>query len=111
MNNVHPSAVVEDGVELDGVTVGPLCVLRRGVKIKKGTVLHAQVYIDGDTELGENVQVFPFASIGAAPQDLKYKGEPSRVRIGNGTIVWARATQSDSATNVGTSLTAGPVTA
>lgn len=82
-NTIHPTAVVEDGVELDGVTVGPFAVLRKGVKIGKGSIIHGQCLIEGDTHLGENTQVFAFASIGSAPQDLKYKGEPTRVRIGN----------------------------
>lgn len=82
-NDIHPTAVIEDGVELDGVTVGPYAVIRRGVKIGKGSVIHGQCLVEGDTHMGENNQVFAFASVGSAPQDLKYKNEPTRVRIGN----------------------------
>src|SRR5260370_23666708 len=85
MNNniIHPTAIVEPGVELDGAKIGPYCVLRAGVKIARGTELIAHVYAEGDTIIGKDNVVYPFASIGAKPQDLKYKGEPSRVRIGD----------------------------
>jgi UDP-N-acetylglucosamine acyltransferase len=86
MNDIHPTAVVEKGAELDGVTVGPFSVVKAGVHIGKGTVLHGHCWIEGDTVLGQNNQVLPFASIGTPPQDLKYAGEPTRVRIGDSNI-------------------------
>src|SRR5918996_5263011 len=84
MSNVHPSAIVDPRAELDGaVEVGPYCVVAAGVKIGKGTKIHSHAVIQGRTTLGEGNVVFPFATIGSIPQDLKYKGEPSELLIGN----------------------------
>ncbi len=82
-NDIHPTAVIEPGVELDGVKVGPFCVVKSGVHIGKGSILHGNCWVEGDTVMGEHNQLFPGAVIGTAPQDLKYSGEPSRVRIGS----------------------------
>jgi len=75
---VAPSAVLGPGVR-----IGPYCVVGPRVRIGEGTVLVSHVVIDGDTELGRDNQVFPFASIGLRPQDLKYKGEHTRLVIGD----------------------------
>lgn len=82
-NDIHPTAIVEKGAELDGVKVGPYCVVKAGVHIGKGSILHGQCWVEGDTVLGENNQIFPFAAIGTPPQDIKYNGEPTRLRIGS----------------------------
>lgn len=88
MNKLNPSAIVDPRAELDrDVEVGPYCVIGAGVKIGKGTKLHSHVSIQGRTTLGENNVFFPFASVGSAPQDLKYKGEPSQLLIGNGNTI------------------------
>jgi UDP-N-acetylglucosamine acyltransferase len=84
MGHVHPSAIVDPRAELDSaVDVGPYCVVGAGVKIGKGTKIHSHAVIQGRTTLGEGNVVFPFATIGSIPQDLKYKGEPSELLIGN----------------------------
>jgi UDP-N-acetylglucosamine acyltransferase len=84
MGHVHPSAIVDPRAELDSaVEVGPYCVVGAGVKIGKGTKIHSHAVIQGRTTLGEGNVVFPFATIGSIPQDLKYKGEPSELVIGN----------------------------
>ena len=84
MSNVHPSAIVDPRAELDSaVEVGPYCLVGAGVKIGKGTKIHSHAVIQGRTTLGEGNVVFPFATIGSVPQDLKYKGEPSELLIGN----------------------------
>lgn len=83
MNEIHPSAIVEKGAELDGVFVGPFCHVGSGVKLGRGTRLISHCSVVGDTELLEDNVVFPFAAIGHAPQDLKYANEPSTVRIGS----------------------------
>lgn len=80
---VHPSAVVEAGAELGaGVRIGPFCHVGSQVKLGDGCELVGHVSIAGDTSLGEGARVFPFASIGHEPQDLKYAGEPVQLTIG-----------------------------
>ncbi len=81
--NVHPSAVIEDGAEIAaGVEVGPLCVIGANVVLRKGVVLKSHVVVSGMTEIGEETVVFPFSVIGEIPQDLKFKGEETRLQIG-----------------------------
>ena len=87
MNEIHPSAVVAKGAELDGAHIGPFCIIGDMVRIGKGTRLISHVFVDGDTTFGPDNTIFPFASIGAAPQDLKYGNEASRVRIGAGNQI------------------------
>ena len=80
---IHPSAVVDPGAEIShGVRIGPFCVVGAGVKLGTGVQLHSHVVVEGDTTIGEGTKVFPFAAIGHQPQDLKYRGEPSRLEIG-----------------------------
>src|SRR5437773_11725420 len=84
MSNVHPTAIVDSRAELDSsVEVGPYCLLGAGVKIGKESKIYSHAVIQGRTTLGEGNEVFPFATIGSIPQDLKYKGEPSELFIGN----------------------------
>jgi len=84
MSRVHPTAIVDPRAELDhDVEVGPYCIVGAGVKVGKGCMLQSHVVVEGRTTLGEANVIFPFASIGSAPQDLKYKGEPSELIIGN----------------------------
>lgn len=84
MSRVHPTAIVDARAEIDGdVEIGPYCVIGAGVRIGKGSRVYSHAVITGRTTLGEGNVVFPFASIGTMPQDLKYKGEPSELLIGN----------------------------
>jgi UDP-N-acetylglucosamine acyltransferase len=84
MSGIHATAVVDRGAELDSeVEVGPYSIIGAGVKIRKGTRIKSHVVIEGRTTLGEGNVVFPFATIGSIPQDLKYRGEPSELIIGN----------------------------
>jgi UDP-N-acetylglucosamine acyltransferase len=84
MSRVHPTAIVDARAEIDGdVEIGPHCVIGAGVRIGKGCRVYSHAVITGRTTLGESNVVFPFASIGTVPQDLKYKGEPSELLIGN----------------------------
>jgi UDP-N-acetylglucosamine acyltransferase len=84
MGNVHPTAIVDPRAELaSGVELGPYCVIGAGVTIGTASKIHAHAVIQGRTTLGEENVVFPFATIGSVPQDLKYKGEPSELIIGN----------------------------
>lgn len=81
--NIHPTAVISPQAKIgDNVTIGPLCVVGDQVTISDGCTLHSHVVIDGDTHLGAGCEIFPFAAVGMIPQDLKYKGEKTRLRIG-----------------------------
>ena len=85
--NIHPSAVIHPSAEIgEGVIIGPNVVIGEGVKIGKGTRIIANAYIEY-TEIGENCTISPFSTIGSEPQDLGYKGEPTKVVIGNETII------------------------
>jgi UDP-N-acetylglucosamine acyltransferase len=84
MSRVHPTAIIDSAAEIaDDVEIGPYCVIGAGVRIGKGTKLGSHVVMQGRTTLGEDNVVFPFATIGTIPQDLKYKGEASELLIGN----------------------------
>ncbi len=81
---IHPTALVHPEAKIDPSTeIGPYCVIGPQVRLGRGNRLHSHVVIDGNTEIGEENQFFPFAVIGAVPQDLKYKGENTRLVIGN----------------------------
>lgn len=85
---VHPTAIVEPGAELaDGVVVGPYCIVGGMVRLDAGCRLESHVVVAGRTWLGVGCHVFPFASLGHPPQDRKYAGEASELRIGAGTVV------------------------
>jgi UDP-N-acetylglucosamine acyltransferase len=93
MSRIHPSSIVEDGARLGAdVVVGPFCVVGAGVELGDGVELVSHVSVVGASTLGAKVKVYPFASIGHPPQDLKYRGEPSRVEIGEGTIIREQVT-------------------
>lgn len=80
---IHPSAVIEPGAEIGpGVSIGPFCVIGPQVRLAAGVELKSHVVIAGDTSVGEGTVIFPFASIGQDPQDLKFKGEHTRLEIG-----------------------------
>ncbi|MEY2987417.1 MAG: hypothetical protein RJB13_938, partial [Pseudomonadota bacterium] len=82
--NIHPTAIVHPGAELDSeVVVGPFCTVGSHVKIGRGTKLISHVVIDGHTTIGAQNEIFPFASVGTVPQDLKYNGEPTILTIGD----------------------------
>jgi UDP-N-acetylglucosamine acyltransferase len=81
---VDPTARVAAGAVLGpGVRVGAYSVIGPNVRIGARTVVQAHAVVDGDTTLGSDNQVFPYASIGLAPQDLKYHGEPTRLEVGD----------------------------
>ncbi|MDR3375651.1 MAG: acyl-ACP--UDP-N-acetylglucosamine O-acyltransferase [Ancalomicrobiaceae bacterium] len=93
MARIHPSSVVEDGAQIGAdVVVGPFCHVGPDVVLGDGVELKSHVAVAGHTTLGEAVMVFPFASVGHRPQDLKYRGEPSRLTIGARTVIREQAT-------------------
>ena len=83
MSLIHPTAVIEDGAKLgERVSLGPFCMVGADVVLGDDVVLHSHVVVTGRTTIGPGTKIFPFASIGHQPQDLKFKGEPSRLEIG-----------------------------
>jgi UDP-N-acetylglucosamine acyltransferase len=87
-SKVHPTAVVEAGAELaEDVEIGPFCVVGPHVKLAAGVQLMSHVVVAGRTSIGARTRLFPFASIGHPPQDLKYKGEPSSLIVGNDCLI------------------------
>lgn len=83
MTSIHPTAIIERGAELAAnVRVGPFCHVGAQVELGDGVELLSHAAVSGITSIGANTKIFPFASIGHQPQDLKYKGEPSRLVIG-----------------------------
>lgn len=82
--NFHPTAIIHPGAQIAGeVTVGPYSVIGENVQLGEGTEVMSHVVIDGHTRIGKNNRIFPFTTIGLAPQDLKYRGEASAVEIGD----------------------------
>jgi UDP-N-acetylglucosamine acyltransferase len=80
---IHASAVVSPGSSLaEDVVIGPFCVVGPKVVLGRGVKLYSHVVVEGHTQIGEQTEVFPFASLGHAPQDLKFSGEDSRLVIG-----------------------------
>jgi acyl-[acyl carrier protein]--UDP-N-acetylglucosamine O-acyltransferase len=83
MTAIHPTAIVDGKAELDpSVTVGPYAVIGAAVRIAAGTTIGAHCVVEGRTTIGRDNRIFPFASLGAAPQDMKYGGEPTELVIG-----------------------------
>jgi UDP-N-acetylglucosamine acyltransferase len=86
--NIHPTALVAPGAELGaGVEVGAYAVIGAGVQIGANTRVGPHAVIDGPTLIGADNQIFQFASVGSAPQDKKYKGEPTRLEIGDRNVI------------------------
>jgi UDP-N-acetylglucosamine acyltransferase len=93
MAHVHPTAVVHPRAQLhETVEVGAFCVIGEKVTIGAGSHLGSHVVIEGRTTLGERTRVFPFAAVGGAPQDLKYKGEDTQLILGEGNTIRESAT-------------------
>lgn len=85
---IHPTAVIDAKAQLDPtVEVGAYCVIGAGVQIDAGTRLDPHVVIDGPCQIGKRNRFYPFGSIGAAPQDKKYAGEPTSLKIGDGNTI------------------------
>ena len=81
---IHPSSIIEPGAKIGiGVTVGPFCSIGADVTLGDYVELVSHISISGITKIGEKTKIYPFASIGHNPQDLKYSGEPSTTIIGS----------------------------
>jgi len=88
VSDIHATAIVESGAKLGtNVKIGPYCVVGAGVELGEGSHLISHAVAAGRTVIGPRARVFPFASIGHEPQDLKYKGEPSTLVIGSDCVM------------------------
>jgi UDP-N-acetylglucosamine acyltransferase len=85
---IHPAAIVAPGARIgEGVSIGPWCQVGPDVVLHEGVRLTSHVVLDGHTEIGAGAVLWPFCTVGLAPQDLKYRGEPTRTRIGPRTQI------------------------
>jgi UDP-N-acetylglucosamine acyltransferase len=85
---IHPQAIIDPSAELaTGVSVGPYSIIGPNVVIGEGTWIGPHVVVNGPTQIGKNNKIYQFASIGEAPQDKKYAGEPTRLEIGDNNII------------------------
>ena len=85
---IHPTAVVSPKAQIDkNVKIGPYCVIDENVILGANNVLISHVHISGNTKINNGNKFFPFSSIGLIPQDKKYKGENSKLIIGNNNII------------------------
>jgi len=100
---IHPSAIIDPGAEIDSnVKIGAFSIIKNDVHIGSGTEIGPYAIIDQYVTIGSDCQIFQYASIGAAPQDLKFTGEKSYLKIGKGSIIREFAT-----VNRGTELGGG----
>ena len=87
-NRIHPTAVISPDTFIGSdISIGPYAVIDRGVTLGSGCVIGPHAVIEGNTTIGENVKIFQFASVGAAPQDIHYSGAPTRLEIGDNTVI------------------------
>ncbi len=88
MTEIHPRAIVAHGAAIgERVRVGPWCHVGAQVELGDDVELLSHVVVDGDTRIGAGARLFPFCTVGLAPQDLKYRGEPTRCEIGPRTVI------------------------
>ncbi len=88
MVEIHPTAIIEPGAEIAaGARIGPYCHVGAKVVLGEGVELLSHVVVAGRTSIGAGTRIFPFASIGQPPQDLKYAGEDSALVIGKRNII------------------------
>lgn len=86
--NIHPSSLIEPGARIGaGVTIGPFCHVGPDVSLGDGVMLVSHVAVAGRTTIGARTRIYPFASIGHPPQDLKYNGEPTTLVIGADCLI------------------------
>ena len=85
---IHNSSVVDKKAKIQrNVKIGPFCFVGPDVELQEGVELISNVHIEGNTKIGRGTKVFPFASIGTIPQDLKYNGESNSVVIGENNLI------------------------
>ena len=88
MSKIDPAARVEDGAVIgEGTEIGPYCLIGPNVVIGRNCKLIGHATVIGHTSIGDDCVISPFAVLGGAPQDLSYKGEPTRLEVGSGCII------------------------
>jgi UDP-N-acetylglucosamine acyltransferase len=88
MSKIHPTAIIDTKAELaEDVEVSPYAVIGAGVKMDSGCWVGPHAVIEGPTTIGKENRIFQFASVGAEPQDKKYKGEPTTLQIGDRNVI------------------------
>ena len=88
MATIHPTAIVAAGAKLaDDVEIGPYTIIGEHVEIGEGSWIGPHVVVEGHTKIGRDNRIAPFSSIGGAPQDKKYAGEPTRLEIGDRNVI------------------------
>jgi UDP-N-acetylglucosamine acyltransferase len=89
MATIHASAIVDAGAELaDSVTIGPYAIVGAGVQVDEGTTIGAHCTIDGPTRIGRGNRIHAHTALGCAPQDMKYRGEPTELHIGDHNTIF-----------------------
>jgi UDP-N-acetylglucosamine acyltransferase len=85
---IHPTAIVDPAAHVpESCTIGPFCIVGADVEMGEGCELLSHVVLKGPTKIGSNNRVFPFTTLGLEPQDLKFKGEKTRLEIGNNNTI------------------------
>ena len=105
---IHPTAIVESGAKLgEGVKIGPFSIVGAEVELGDGVELISHVAVAGRTTIGPRAKIYPFASIGHPPQDLKYKGEPNTLDIGSDCMIREGVTMNPGTIHGGLKTTVG----
>ena len=106
MTSIHPTAIVAPGAAIgERARIGPWCQVGAEAEIGDDAVLSSHVVVDGRTRIGAGAQLFPFCTVGLPPQDLKYRGEPTRCEVGARTVVREHVTiHRGTATGTGVTL-------
>ena len=98
MSQIHKTAIIEPVAKIGkDVVIGPYCIVGPHVSLADGVILKSHAVVEGRTTIGENTKVYPFASLGLAPQDLKYGGEDAELIIGSNNTIREHVTM-----NIGT---------
>ena len=85
---IHKSSIIDKKAKISkNVKIGPFCYVGPGVELNENVELISNVHIEGNTSIGNGTKIFPFASIGTQPQDLKFKGEKSTLTIGENNVI------------------------
>ncbi len=85
---IHPTAIVHaEAIVPASTRIGPFCTVGANVVLGEHCEIISHVVLDGHTHIGNGVRIFPFAAVGIAPQDLKYKNEPTRLEVGEQTVI------------------------